>query len=44
MVHQPIVEGMRRFGCATKFRELVAGQGKPAAVIDSVGWGEIEVL
>jgi len=44
MVHQPIVEGVRRFSCASKFQELVAGQGTPASVIESVGRGANEVL
>ena len=41
MMHQPIVEGVRCCGCASNLRELLAGQGTPASVIDGVGLGQL---
>ena len=36
IVHQPIIKGVRHFRRASKFVELVAGQGTPLFVIESV--------
>jgi hypothetical protein len=44
MVHQPIIKEERRFGRASKLRELVAWQGTPVFLIESVGWKEIDIL
>jgi len=44
IVHQPIIEGMRRFGCPSEFGKLVAGQGKPAVVMEGVWRGAIDIL
>jgi len=44
IVHQPIVEGMRGFNCASEFGKLVAGQGTPAVVFEGVWRGAIDIL
>ena len=42
-VHQPIVEGVRRFVRPCEFRELVAGYGTPPVAIKE-SFGAMEVL
>jgi len=44
IVHQPIVKGMRGFGCAREFGNLVTGQSTPALVIERVWRGTIYIL
>jgi len=39
IVHQPIVEGMRGFGCASKFEKIVTWPYTPTFVIEREGWG-----
>ena len=39
-----IIKGLRRFGCASKFGELVAWQGTPVFVIESIGGWAIDTL
>ena len=41
IVYQPVVEGMRSFGCAREFGKLVTGQGTPALVIERVWRGQL---
>jgi len=41
IVHQPIVEGMRYFGCARVFGKSVAEQGTPVLVIERVWRGQL---
>jgi len=43
-VHEPIVDGMRRFICASEFGNLVAGQGTPTVAIEGVSRGAIDIL
>jgi len=44
IVHQPIVERIRGFVCASKFGKFVARQLTPSVVIERVGLGEIDTL
>jgi len=44
IVYQPIIKGMSGFGRAIKFAELVAWQGTPVFVIESVGLWAIDIL
>jgi len=44
IVHQPIVEAMRGFGCARESGKLVAWQCTPAFVIERDGWRALEIL
>ena len=39
VAHQPILEGVRRFGCERKIGEFVSLQISPAVVIESFGRG-----
>jgi hypothetical protein len=44
IVYQPIIKGMSGFVRASKFAELVAWQGTPVFVIESVGRLAIDIL
>ena len=44
IVHQPVINGVRRFGRSSKFGELVTWQGTPVFVIEKFGCLAIDIL
>ena len=40
--HQPIVEGMRGFGCAIDVWKFVTRQAAPACMIEGFGLGQLK--
>jgi len=42
--HQPIVEGMRGFGCAIDVWKFVTRQAAPACMIEGCGLRTVEIL
>ena len=44
IVHQPIIKGVRRFGCPSKFGELITWQGTQVLVIEGIEVWAIDFL